>query len=245
MHVITPVALGRATSSAKSLFPKWSAETALTGMHGQAAYTHVVDAVHSANASDRLDASLRAYTSFDHALDNARKLPLTWAIRNIDSYLDGYDVARMVMLQLANADVVPGAREHIGSQTMHAGRGSFGRAIDARQSDPTKYGNYLAAGWLEAAAEDAANGAALLRTSSNVGTQLLAGIHQVQLAVAHSAPLDAALVQQVGELFAQADTELANLAEKASHAGLAVDPAKQQAAMASTSALLNRYLANA
>ncbi|MCW2974600.1 MAG: hypothetical protein JWN72_2873 [Thermoleophilia bacterium] len=226
-------------------FPAWSAASTLTGVHGVAAYRSVLEAAHATTPSDRLDAGIRAYTSFDHALDNARTLPITWAIPQIDRYLTGYDVARQIMLQLANSDLVPGAREHVGSQTMHAGRGSFANAIEVARADGSRYGAHVASGWLAAAAEDAANGAALLRTSSGLGTQLLAGIQQLRVAVAKRQPLDQRLVTTVGDLFAQADAQLAAQVAAATQAVTTRDIPAEQAAMRSTGALLDGWLAGA
>lgn len=233
------------TGPIQAAFPAWSAASTLVGLHGVAAYKGVMEAVRATTPTDRLDAGIRAYTSFDHTLDNARALPLEWAIKDIDRYLTGYDVARQLLLQLTNADVIPGAREHVGSVTMHAGRGSFENAVRAARADSSRYGGHLAAGWLAAAAEDAANGAQLLRTNSALGTQLLAGIGQVRESIRTRQVLDPKLVDAVGALFAQADAQLSAQVVEAANTVTTRDTATERAVMRSTDALLGSWLAGA
>ena len=232
-----------ASGPIQTAFPKWTASSTLVGLHGFAAYQHVQEAIHASTPTDRLDAGIAAYTSFDHALDNARELPLEWAVPDIDKYLSGYDVARQLLLQLSNADIVPGAREHVGSVTMHAGRSSFAQAVRAARTDDSRYGGFLAAGWLAAATEDAATGAQLLRTNGALGTQLLTGLAQVREAIRTRQQLDPTLVNAVSDLFAKADTQLAAQVAEAAQGTAAVDPAAASAAMRSTDSLLGGWLA--
>ena len=230
----------------QTAFPQWTAASTLVALHGVGAYNSVMEAVHATTPTARLDAGIAAYTSFDHALDNARQLPLEWAVPNIQKYLSGYDVARQLMLQLTNSDLIPGAREHVGSVTMHSGRGSYATAIRAARMDDSRYGAYLASGWLTAALQDASIGAALLRTDSTLGTQLVTGIAQVREAVAKRRALDPALVNSVGELFAKADTQLALQVDRASRSTTSVtDPAAERAVMQSTAVLLDGWVATA
>ena len=222
----------------QTMFPAWSAAATLVGLHGQAAVQHTMDAIHSTTVSDRLDDTIRAVTSFDHVVDNASALPIGMVVPRFGRYVAGYDAAREALLLIVGSGLVPAAGLRVGRQSLLAGRDAFMSGVAAIGSDTSRYGTYLAAGWLNAAAEDATNGAQLLQPAGDTGDRLLAGIDQVRAAVAHNAPLDAALVKSVGDLFAQADSELAEAVAHASQGAPQLDAEVERRVMAQTDTLL-------
>lgn len=148
-------------------------------------------------------------TSFDHAIDNTRKLPVQWFVRRAPVYYRGYEAAKQAVTLLVASGIVPGAKERVARQSFLAGKESFVAGVDVARADASRFGRHLASGWLEATAEDALIGVAMLRRSDDTGRALLAGINHVRAAVAQRRRPDEAVVRTVGELFDRAASQLA------------------------------------
>ena len=191
----------------KTLFPSWSAAVTLVKDHGIGAATHARQAIQAGDGASRLDHAVRAMTDFDHAIDNTRKLPVDWFVPRAKLYYRGYEAAKQAVSLLVDSGLIPGAKERVGRQSLNAAKETFLAGIDAQRSERGRYGMHLAAGWLEATAEDAIEAVRLLE-SGVVGRELLAGINQVRTAVLQRRPLDAGLVRTVGDLFDRAGAEL-------------------------------------
>lgn len=191
----------------KTMFPSWTAAVTLIKDHGTAAAGHAAAAVRAGDGSTRLDHAVRALTSFDHAIDNTRKLPVDWFVRGVDKYYRGYEVARQAVNLLVGSGLIPGARERVGRVSLQAAKDAFVAGVDVARTERGRFGRSLAGGWLEATAEDTVNGVALLGTT-DTGRALLAGVNQVRAAVARGTALDAGLVQSVGALFDRAASQL-------------------------------------
>lgn len=191
------------------IFPAWSAALTLVKTHGVDAASSAAAAVRADNMSDRLDHAVLAMTSFDHAIDNTRKLPVKWFIANAPMYYRGYEVAKQAVNLIVASGVIPGARERVGLQSLNAARDAFDAGVGVARKDQSRYGRHLASGWLEATAEDALAGVSLLKSEPELGRALMSGINQVRLAVAQKRTVDETIVRTVGELFDRAGAELA------------------------------------
>lgn len=198
----------------KTLFPSWSAAVTLVTEHGIGAATHARQAIQAGDGASRLDHAVRAMTDFDHAIDNTRKLPVDWFVPRAKLYYRGYEAAKQAVSLLVGSGLIPGAKERVGRQSLGAAKETFLAGVDAQRTERGRYGMHLAAGWLEATAEDAIEAVRLL-DSGVIGRELLAGINQVRTAVLQRRPLDAGLVRTVGELFDRAGAELDRKVETA------------------------------
>jgi hypothetical protein len=212
----------------KTLFPSWAAALTLVKDHGVGAALHAKAAVKAGDGATRLDEAVLAMTNFDHAIDNTRKLPVQWFVPRAGMYYRGYEAAKQAVTLLVGSGLIPGAKERVGSQSLvaakdaflegvaasrNAAKDAFLEGVAASRNAGGRFGQHLAAGWLEATAEDAITGVRLL--DPVVGRELLVGINQVRAAVAQRRPLDEALVKTVGDLFDRAGSELAKLVEQA------------------------------
>lgn len=208
----------------KTLFPSWTASITLVKDHGRSAIDHAASAVRAGDGSARLDHAVRAMTSFDHAIDNTRKLPVEWFVRRAPVYYRGYEAARQAVNLLVGSGLIPGARERVGRQTLLAARDAFVAGVDATRTERGRFATHLASGWLEATAEDAVLGVQFLQ-SGETGRALLSGINQVRGAVLRRQQLDDALVRSVTQLFDRANQELTAIETRASRQPVAlVDP---------------------
>lgn len=191
----------------KTLFPGWIAAGTLVKDHGVAAVAHARDAIKSDTGVGRLDNAVLAMTSFDHAIDNTRKLPVTWFVGGVGRYYRGYEAAKQAVTLLVASGIVPAAKEHVGRQSLVAAKDAFLAGVQA-SADHSRFGRAYAGGWLEATAEDAVTGALMLPRGSETGRALLAGVNTVRAAVAQKRPLDEALVKTVSDLFDRAASEI-------------------------------------
>lgn len=198
----------------KTLFPSWAASLTLVKDHGTFAVGHATDAVRAGTGGERLDSAVRAMTSFDHAVDNARKLPVDWLVRGVNKYFRGYEVAKQAVTLLVSSGLIPGARERVGRQSLLAAKDTFLAGVDASRTEGGRFGRHLASGWLEATAEDAVTGVAMLQTGE-MGRALLAGVNQVRAAVSRGNRLDDGLVRNVTALFDRSVGELLELEQRA------------------------------
>jgi hypothetical protein len=199
----------------KTLFPAWAAAGTLVKDHGVDAYTHARDAVKADTGSARLDHAVLAMTSFDHAIDNTRKLPVSWFVGGIGKYYRGYEAAKQAVTLLVASGLVPAAKEKVGRQSLIAAKDAFLSGVEVAGADRSRFGRAYAGGWLEATAEDALTGAMMLPKGSETGRALLAGINQVRSAVDAKRALDPALVKTVSDLFDRAGSEIALLIARA------------------------------
>ncbi|MCW2923126.1 MAG: hypothetical protein JWM98_530 [Thermoleophilia bacterium] len=192
----------------KTLFPGWASSLTLVKDHGQSAVGFATAAVKADTGAARLDYAVRALTSFDHAIDNTRALPVSWFVRRAPMYYRGYEAAKQAVTLLVASGLVPGARQHVGRQTLAAAKETFLTGVETARSDASRYGVHLASGWLEATAEDALTGALMLDKTSTTGRALLASVAQVRAAVARKQGVDDVLVHTVSDLFDRATSEL-------------------------------------
>lgn len=192
----------------RTLFPAWSAAATLVREHGGDALQFALAAKKAPDPGTRLDAAIRAMTSFDHAIDSSRKLPVQWFIGGAGAYYRGYAAAKQAVTLLIASGVVPGARLRVGRQSLAAAKDAFLAGVDVARADRSRFGRHLASGWLEATAEDALAGAAMLRPGADVARALLSGIGVVRATVARRQPLDESLVRTVTELFDRAGSQL-------------------------------------
>lgn len=197
----------------KTLFPSWAAAVTLVKDHGIGAALHAQAAIKAGDGGTRLDEAVLAMTNFDHAIDNTRKLPVQWFVPKAGMYYRGYEAAKQAVTLLVGSGLIPGAKERVGSQSLVAAKDAFIEGVAASRNAGGRFGTHLAAGWLEATAEDAITGVRLLEPV--VGRELLAGINQVRAAVAQRRPIDEALVRTVGDLFDRAGQQLADLVQRA------------------------------
>lgn len=194
----------------KTLFPSWSASLTLVKDNGVDAVSHAAAAVKAGDGGSRLDHAVRAMTSFDHAIDNTRKLPVQWFVKNVGTYYRGYAIAKQAVTLLVASGIIPGAKERVGRQTLLAARDAFVSGVEAARTERGRYGRHLAGGWLDATAEDALTAVSMI-DQGGVGRELLAGINQVRGQVARGKGLDDRLVQGVSQLFDRAGAQLAEL----------------------------------
>lgn len=188
------------------LLPGWSAATVLVKEHGVAAAGHAKDAIVAPTLDRRLDDSVRALASFDHAIDNVDRLPVKWFVPNMGTYINGYQAAKQAVTLLVSSGLVPGARERVGRQMIGSAVDTFRSGLDVAGRDTSRFGAKLASGWLDATIEDASEGARMLRDAD--GTELLKGLSTVRTAAARRTAIDPALVARIEELFADATKEL-------------------------------------
>lgn len=191
----------------KTVFPAWAASVTLVKEHGTEAVQHATAAIKAGDGATRLDSAVRAMTSFDHAVDNTRKLPVSWFVKSAPLYYRGYEAAKQAVLLLVGSGLIPNAKQRVGRQTLLAASDAFQAGVEIARSNSTRFGGRLAAGWLEATAEDALTGVAMLQ-QGDLGRSLLAGIAQVRGAVERRRPLDERLVTDVTKLFAAANGAL-------------------------------------
>lgn len=220
----------------KTLFPTWAAAGTLVKDHGIAAVGHARDAIRADTGAARLDHAVLAMTSFDHAIDNTRKLPVTWFVGGIGRYYRGYEAAKQAVTLLVASGVVPAAKERVGRQSLIAAKGAFLSGVEVAGADTSRFGRAYAGGWLEATAEDAVTGALMLPKGSQTGRALLASINQVRAAVDARRPLDPALVKTVSDLFDRAGSEIALQIARAG--ARTVGPVDQRAAFERSGELL-------
>lgn len=192
----------------KTLFPAWAASLTLVKDHGNSAYGHAADAVRADTGALRLDHAVRAMTSFDHAIDNTRKLPVQWFVRRAPMYYRGYEAARQAVTLLVASGLIPGAKERVGRQSILAAKEAFLAGVAVGGNDMSRYGRHLSDGWLEATVEDTLTGALMLKNGDTTRA-LLGGINQVRTAIAQKRPIDGALVKTMSELFDRASSQLA------------------------------------
>lgn len=215
----------------KTMFPAWSASVTLVKAHGTDAVGHATDAMRAGSGTERLDSAVRAMTSFDHAIDNSRKLPVSWFVRRAPVYYRGYEAAKQAVTLLVGSGLIPGAKERVGRQSFLAGQGSFKEGMVVAVENGSRYGRHLASGWLEAAAEDALTGVTMLPKGSDTGRALLGGLNQLRAAVAQKRPVDRQLAETVNELFGRAASELAlEIARSGGRPVAASGPAFEQSA---------------
>jgi hypothetical protein len=198
----------------KTMFPSWAAAITLVHEHGGSAVDHATAAVRAGDGGTRLDHAVRAMTSFDHAIDNTGKLPVQWFVPRASVYLRGYETAKQAVTLLVASGLVPGARERVGRQSLLAAKDTFLAGVQASSTERGRYGRHLASGWLEATAEDAVTGVAMLK-SGDLGRSLLSGVNQVRVAVARGNRVDERLVQSVSGMFDRAAGELQALEQGA------------------------------
>jgi hypothetical protein len=192
----------------EKLFPKWAASVTLVRTHGVDAVNHVASAVRAPDGSSRLDSALRAATSFDHAIDATRQLPIGWFVGGLDKYYSGYEAARQAIMLLVTSGVVPGARERVGRQAIASAKDAFLAGVGVARLDRSKFGGHLASGWLDAALEDVRSGATLLRPDDATARALVAGVDRLRDAAARRQPVDEMLVSTVGDLFGRVGAKL-------------------------------------
>ena len=149
-------------------------------------------------------------TSFDHAIDNTRNLPVKWFIKGAPAYYRGYEAAKQAVTLLVASGLIPGAKERVGRQSLVAAKDAFVAGVAVARTERSRFGKHLAGGWLEATAEDAATGVLMLR-NGDTGRALLSGISQVRSAVSQRRELDETLVRTVSDLFDRAGSEMNSL----------------------------------
>lgn len=208
----------------KIAFPSWAAALTLVKDHGGAAVDHATDAIRADTGARRLDSAVRAMTSFDHAIDNSQKLPVQWFVRRAGMYYRGYEAAKQAVNLLVASGLIPGAKQRVGVQSLVAAKETFLTGVGVAASDRSRYGRHLASGWLEATAEDALLGAAMLQPGGDTTRALLAGINHVRGAVAQKRPVDPALVRTVSELFDRATSQLSLEIARAGGRAVEADP---------------------
>lgn len=209
----------------KTLFPSYAASLTLVQAHGGDAVGHATDAIRAGSGAERLDSAVRAMTSFDHAVDNTRKLPVQWFVPRAPLYYRGYEAAKQAVALLVGSGMIPGAKERVGRQSFIAGKESFIEGVATGRNDRSRYGVHLASGWLEATAEDALTGVSMLPKGSETGRSLLAGINVIRAQVAQKRPVDEATARSVSALFDRASSELALLIARAGGRPVEMDPA--------------------
>jgi hypothetical protein len=224
----------------QGIFPGYAAALTLVKEHTVDGVQHAARATKATNGVDRLASALRSMTSFDHAIDNAGKLPLEILVRDSRRFLAGYDAARQAVMLLVQSGMVPGAREHVGRQALQAARAEFGESIRSNAADQTRFGGFLTTGWLEAAAEDASTGVVMLQRSPDLGRSLLQGLEQARHAASQGRVIDAAVVDNVTQLFTRADEQLTQLINVATARSGPIDDAAQAALFARVDALMAR-----
>jgi hypothetical protein len=160
-------------------------------------------AMRAPDTTARLDAALRAMTSFDHALDSARELPVQWLVPGIGKYLRGYEAAKQAVSLLVASGVIPGARERVGRQTVLAAREYFASGARVGSADRSRFGGHVAKGWLSASLEDASSGVLMLRPDMNTARTLLSGIEQARNSAARRKGVDESLARMVDSIFGQ------------------------------------------
>jgi hypothetical protein len=193
---------------AKSLFPAYAAAAVQLKGHGVDAVHHVQDATHTADMSARLDASVRAFTSLDHAIDNVNKLPVDWFVPNAGKYIAGYQAAKTAVTILIATGVIPGARERVGKQQILAASDYFKNGVTAALTDSSKYGAKLASGFLDSTIEDATAGVAMLRPGTPIIQELLTSLKTIRTAADSRKPIDPSLVNRVNAIFTDAASQL-------------------------------------
>jgi hypothetical protein len=213
----------------KTVFPSWAAAVTLVKDHGVNAVQHATSAIKGSGA-ERLDQAVLAMTSFDHAIDNTRKLPVSWFVKSLPMYYRGYEAAKQAVTLLVASGLIPGAKERVGRQSLAAAKETFLAGVQVARGDRTRFGGHLASGWLEATAEDALTGVAMLQQGTDAGRALLSGISQVRTAVARRNGVDELLVKTVTELFDRTAGFLdAAIAAKSATQGIGTtDPAAYQ-----------------
>ncbi|MCW2959644.1 MAG: hypothetical protein JWM25_1696 [Thermoleophilia bacterium] len=226
------------TGIPQKLFPKYTAALQLVKDHGVDGSQHAMRAAKGTTGGARLDAAIRAMTSFDHALDNAGKLPLSIFVPDAARFLSGYDAAKAAVMLLVSTGVVPGAREYLGRSTLQAARTELDEALRTNVADRSKFGARVSAGWLEATSEDAATGVVMLQRSPELGRTLLSGIDQARRAALAGRTIDAALGASLGNLLDKADQQLGAQIELAAKHFVPVDEAIERDVFTRVDALL-------
>ncbi len=184
----------------QNLVPSVFAAGVLIKDHSVAAAAHAAAAVKATDGANRLDEAVRSMLSFDHAIDNTRKLPVDIVWPSIRKYYAGYDAAKQAVMMLVQSGVVPGARDIVGRTSLQAAKEAFSSSVQAAYTQTGDFRRFLADGWLDATIEDAINGTMML-DSGNAGRDLMGGIGQVRDALRRNAPLDPNLVHGVEQMF--------------------------------------------
>lgn len=185
----------------KTIFPTWTAAGHLTASHGADAAQFALNAARADSNASRLDFAVRAMISSDHAVDSSRQLPINWIVPSVAKYQRGFAIARDAVTMLVQSGVIPGARERVGRQTLLAAKEYFVEGVAAARVDHSRFSTKLASGWLDATAEDAVAGVALLQPTDSMRRELIDGIGRMRAAVASRRTIDEALVANVTRLF--------------------------------------------
>jgi len=197
--------------AARQLFPAWSAAATLVRDHAAAAARYASLAVNAGTSSERLDAAVRAMTSFDHAIDNANHLPVRWLVPGARRTYRGYDAAKHAVTLLVGSGLIPGARERVGRQQLAAARDAFASGVSVARADRSRYARHLAAGWLEAATEDALAGSLMLRRNAQAAVNLLGSLNRLRSDFGQRGSIDEPVIDNVTKLFATIGAEMDSL----------------------------------
>lgn len=192
----------------KSAFPQWAAAAALIKDHSEATVEHTKKAVQASDLGARLDSSVRAMTSLDHAIDNVGKLPVKWVFADAGTYLAGYEAAKQAVTLIVASGLIPGARQRVGYQQLQAAVDTFKSGVDVASSDRSKFGAKYASGWLDATLEDTTAAVLMLRPGFPDAVSLLKTLKNVRGDADAGRPINAGDVKLAGELFGKVGSKL-------------------------------------
>ena len=208
----------------QAIFPDYSAAAAQTGTHARDAAGFVQAAIKAPDKETRLDNTLRAHNSFDHAITASEKLPLAQILPPVKGYYDGYAAAKGAVTAIIASGAIAGARQRVGKQEMLAARHEFRAGVTTYNAEgKSKYGRYKAADWMNASVEDAGTGLLMLRDNP-IGVPLMVGLLDAQKTMQHRKPLNALKVKLVDEMFARATAGFDQTIARLQAAGAAAAP---------------------
>jgi hypothetical protein len=223
----------------KSVFPKYSAAVVQVKTHGADATQFAKEAYQAPDLGARLDGTLRAFNSFDHALTASKELPVDFLVPGLGGYRAGYEAARAAAALLISTGAIPGARERVGRQELTAAREELFRGVGNAAGDTSRFGRYRSLDFLDASISDAAEGLLMLRKPTLAGP-LLDGLRDVRNDVSRKVSITPERLGQLNSLFDRAGAEYDELilqAEK-SAVGVPVDRELTAAAVAHAQDLL-------
>lgn len=187
----------------QKIFPRYAAASTQVATHGRQAYSHAHKVVTAPTNGERLDAAVRSYDSFDHAVTASRTLPLDRVIGDTEKFYRGYAATKAAATVLVGAGVIPGARERVGRQELRAAQEHFHFGLDTYAEQGTsRYGRNRALDYTDASLEDATVGTSFLH--KDLAKPLLQGLWQARQAITRKQSVPTETVQRVDDLFARA-----------------------------------------
>lgn len=204
------------------ILPKYTAALSQAKTHGADGSGFARDAYNAPDDGMRLDAALRSYNSFDHALTASDDLPIELLVPGLPKYRAGYEAAKTAAELLIASGAVPGARERVGRQEILAARELMHRGVDRWTADRSRYSAYRTLDDLDASLEDAGNGLLMLRQPV-LAVPLMRGLKDVRAAVASNKTVAPERVQELDTLFGKVSAKFDALVAAADQTGDAAD----------------------